>query len=93
MWNTSIGWRMIEPGPAAGLDDLQRRVGREARATIYGISRDAQDAFAAAQPPARRRTAWADGVYDGEIVQVPGAELARDEGIRDDTTLEELARL
>ena len=37
--------------------------------------------------------AWADGLYAGEIVQVPGAELARDEGIRDDTSVEKLAGL
>jgi len=35
----------------------------------------------------------AAGVYDGEIVQVPGAELARDESIRPDTSVEKLAGL
>jgi acetyl-CoA acetyltransferase family protein len=41
----------------------------------------------------RAAAAWAEGVYDGEVVQVPGAELARDEGIRDDTSVEKLAGL
>ena len=41
----------------------------------------------------RGRGVGRPGVYDGEIVQVPGAELARDEGIRADTSLEKLAGL
>ncbi|MGN6575995.1 MAG: acetyl-CoA C-acyltransferase, partial [Nocardioides sp.] len=37
--------------------------------------------------------AWADGAYDSAVVQVPGAELDRDEGIRDGVTEESLAAL
>src|SRR5690606_15014299 len=58
----------------------------------WGISREAQDEFAV-QSHRRAAAAWAEGVYDGEVVQVPGAELARDEGIRDDTSVEKLAGL
>ncbi|MGO1769159.1 MAG: thiolase family protein [Microbacterium sp.] len=91
MWNTSIGWRMtnralpkqwtISNGESA------EKIARE-----WGISREAQDEFAARSHRLAAQ-AWADGVYDGEIVQVPGAELERDEGIRDNSTVEKLAGL
>lgn len=91
LWNTSIGWRMtnrklpehwtISNGESA------EKIARE-----WGISREAQDEFAARSHRLAAR-AWADGVYAGEIVQVPGAELERDEGIRDNSTVEKLAGL
>lgn len=91
MWNTSIGWRMtnralpkrwtISNGESA------EKIARE-----WGISRDAQDDFAVRSHRLAAQ-AWAAGVYDDEIVQVPGAELARDEGIRDDSSVEKLAGL
>jgi acetyl-CoA acetyltransferase family protein len=56
----------------------------EKLAEIYGISREAQDAFAA-RSHRLASAGWAAGSYDDEIVQVEGHELARDEGIRDDT--------
>ena len=59
----------------------------EKLAGIHDISRDAQDEFAL-RSHRLAADAWAAGVYDDEIVQVPGAELARDEGIRDDTSIE-----
>ena len=64
----------------------------ELLADKYGITREAQDAFALAatsRPPRPGRR----GVRRGEVVPVPGAELARDEGIRDGVTLESLAPL
>ncbi len=91
LWNTAIGWRMtnralpkhwtISNGEAA------EKVARE-----RGISREAQDAFAVRSHRLAAR-GWADGVYDAEVVAVPGVELARDEGIRDDTSVERLAGL
>ncbi|WP_460773050.1 thiolase family protein [Microbacterium sp. GXF7504] len=91
MWNTAIGWRMtnrklpkewtISNGEAA-----------EKTARDWNLSREAQDEFAVRSHRLAAK-AWADGVYDREIVQVPGAELARDEGIRDDTSVEKLANL
>ncbi|HKT56390.1 MAG TPA: thiolase family protein [Microbacterium sp.] len=91
LWNTAIGWRMtnkrlpvewtISNGESA------EKIARE-----WGISRDAQDAFAV-RSHRLAAEAWAAGVYDREIVQVAGAELARDEGIRDDTSVEKLAGL
>ncbi|MDQ1129608.1 thiolase family protein [Microbacterium sp. SORGH_AS_0888] len=91
LWNTAIGWRMtnkklpkhwtISNGESA------EKIARE-----FGISREAQDEFAV-RSHRLAAEAWAAGVYDPEIVQVPGAELARDEGIRDDTSVEKLAGL
>ncbi|HET8928387.1 MAG TPA: thiolase family protein [Microbacterium sp.] len=91
MWNTSIGWRMVNPRLpkhwTISNGESAENVAREG-----GISREEQDAFAVRSHRLAAQ-AWAEGVYDGEIVQVPGAELARDEGIRDDTSLEKLATL
>ena len=91
LWNTAIGWRMtnkklpkhwtISNGESA------EKIARE-----FGIDRAAQDEFAV-RSHRLAAEAWAAGVYDPEIVQVPGAELARDEGIRDDTSVEKLAGL
>lgn len=58
----------------------------------FDISRERQDAFAY-RSHRLARLAWADGFYDDLVVGVPDVDLARDEGIRDDTTLEKLARL
>ena len=91
LWNTSIGWRMVNPAfpkPwAISNGESAEKIARE-----WGISREAQDAFAV-RSHRLAAEAWAAGVYDREIVQVPGAELARDEGIRDGSTVEKLAGL
>ncbi|MFC6355909.1 thiolase family protein [Luethyella okanaganae] len=91
MWNTAIGWRMtnlllrkdwtISNGESA-----------EKLASIYGLSREAQDGFAA-RSHRLAAAAWVAGVYDDEIVQVDGHALERDEGIRDDSTAEVLGGL
>jgi len=91
LWNTAIGWRMVNPAfpkPwAISNGESAEKIARE-----WGISREAQDAFAV-RSHRLAAEAWAAGVYDREIVQVPGAELARDEGIRDGSTVEKLAGL
>ncbi|HEX5727956.1 thiolase family protein [Microbacterium sp.] len=91
MWNTSIGWRMTNPDLrkdwTISNGESAEKVAREA-----GLTRAAQDEFAA-RSHRLAAAAWAAGIYDGEIVQVPGAELTRDEGIRDDSTAEKLAGL
>jgi len=91
MWNTSIGWRMTNP---ALRDDwtISNGASAEKLAEMYDLSREAQDEFTL-RSHQRAAAAWEAGVYDPEIVQVPGAELARDEGIRPDTSLEKLASL
>ena len=91
MWNTSIGWRMVNPALpkhwTISNGESAEKIARE-----WGVSREAQDAFAV-RSHRLAAAAWAAGVYDAEIVQVPGAELPRDEGIRDDTSVERLATL
>ncbi|GAA1960354.1 thiolase family protein [Microbacterium deminutum] len=91
MWNTSIGWRMTNPALRKDWT-ISNGESAEKLAQIYGISRDEQDAFAL-RSHSLAAAAWAAGLYDGEIVQVEGHPLARDESIRDDTTLEVLGGL
>jgi acetyl-CoA acetyltransferase family protein len=91
MWNTSIGWRMTNPAFRKEWT-ISNGASAEKLAQIYGISRQAQDAFSL-QSHRNAATAWADGVYDGEIVQVDGHPLVRDECIREDTSLEALGGL
>ncbi|MBO1900426.1 thiolase family protein [Leucobacter weissii] len=91
VWNTSIGWRMtnralpkhwtISNGESA------EKIARE-----WGIGREEQDEFSV-RSHRLAAEAWAGGFYDAEIVQVAGHELARDEGIRGDTSVEKLAGL
>lgn len=91
MWNTAIGWRMTNkalPSPWT----ISNGEAAEKAARVAGISREEQDEFAVRSHELAAR-AWAEGVYDEEIVQVPGAELLRDEGIRDGSTVEKLGGL
>ncbi len=91
MWNTSIGWRMTNPRLRKDWT-ISNGESAEKLAEIYGISRSEQDEFAA-RSHRLAAAAWAEGRFDDEIVQVEGHELARDEGIRDDSTAEVLAGL
>lgn len=91
MWNTSIGWRMVNRALPQHWT-ISNGESAEKIACQWGITREAQDAFAS-RSHRLAAEAWATGVYDAEIVQVPGAELARDEGIRDGSTVEKLAGL
>jgi acetyl-CoA acetyltransferase family protein len=91
MWSTTLGWRMVNPAlPAAWTVSLGE--GAELLADRYGISRDAQDGFALASHR-HAEAAWAAGEFVDETIAVPGVDLARDESIRADTTIERLARL
>jgi len=91
MWNTSIGWRMTNPALprpwTISNGESAEKIARE-----WGITREQQDAFSVRSHELAAQ-AWTEGRYDAEIVQVPGNELARDEGIRDGSTVEKLAGL
>jgi acetyl-CoA acetyltransferase family protein len=91
LWNTSIGWRMTNPALPREWT-ISNGESAEKVAGMLGITREAQDAYAV-ESHRKAALAWAEGMYDAEIVQVPGAPLSRDEGIRDDTSIEALARL
>lgn len=91
MWNTSIGWRMTNSSLPTHWT-VSNGVAAEKTARTRAISREEQDAFAVRSHTLAAR-AWANGVYAGEIVQVDGAELVRDEGIRDGVSIEKLGEL
>jgi acetyl-CoA acetyltransferase family protein len=91
MYSTTLGWRMVNPHMPAdwtiSLGESTERLGER-----YGVTREQADSYAV-RSQERAAKAWANGAYDAGIVQVPGAEMARDEGIRDGVTLESLAKL
>jgi len=89
--STALGWRLVNPlmphewtvslGEATEL--LRER---------EGISRDAQDEFALRSHHMALKS-WGSGFYDTHVVPVGGTDLTRDEAIREDGTLDQLARL
>ena len=91
MWNTSLGWRMTNPlMPTEWAVSLGE--GTEQLAEKYSVSRDAQDAFAAASHQ-KAHAAWEAGHFDAESVPLPNVALTRDECIRPDSSVESLAKL
>jgi acetyl-CoA acetyltransferase family protein len=90
LWSTTLGWRMVNPEMP---DQWTISLGESAEklADIYDISREAQDEFALRSHTLADQ-AWNEGRFT-EVVPVPGVDLARDEGIRADTSLEKLGRL
>ncbi|ALX66599.1 thiolase family protein [Microbacterium sp. XT11] len=91
MWNTAIGWRMTNPRLRKDWT-ISNGESAEKLAELFGISREQQDAFAA-RSHRLAAAAWAEGRFDDEIVQVDDHPLARDEGIRDESTVEVLSGL
>ncbi|MBA3546337.1 MAG: acetyl-CoA C-acyltransferase [Nannocystis sp.] len=100
LFDTALGWRMVNPA-------MERLYGVEALgltaenvADRYHVSRADQDAWAF-NSHQRAATAQDDGWFDNEIVPIEiaqprGQEPVRvsvDEGVRRDSTLEQLARL
>ncbi|MEO5534057.1 MAG: thiolase family protein [Pseudolysinimonas sp.] len=89
--STTLGWRLVNPKmPSEWTISLGGSA--ELLAEKYGISREEQDAFAL-RSHQRAAAAWDSGVFANEIVAAPGSDLARDEAIRADTTLDALAGL
>ena len=89
--STTLGWRMVNPRlPAEWTIALGE--GAEVLADRYHITREAQDACALGSHQ-RAAAAWTAGAFADEVVAVDGVDLPRDEGIREDTTLERLAKL
>ncbi|MEO5711130.1 MAG: acetyl-CoA C-acyltransferase [Nocardioidaceae bacterium] len=91
VFSTTLGWRMTNPNMP---EDWTISLGEstELLGERYGVTREAADAFSV-RSQSRAAAAWESGAYDAAVVQVPGAELARDEGIREGVTLESLAKL
>jgi acetyl-CoA acetyltransferase family protein len=91
LYSTTLGWRMVNPDmPGQWTASLGE--GAEILAEEYSISREAQDEFALRSHELGIR-AWKDGLYADEVVQVPDAEIDRDEGMRDGLTADKLAGL
>jgi acetyl-CoA acetyltransferase family protein len=91
MFSTTLGWRMINPAmPSEWTVSLG--AGTEELAAKFGITREASDEFAA-RSHRLAASAWASDALGPEVVQVPSAPLVRDEGIRDDVSVESLAAL
>jgi len=88
---TTLGWRLVNPRmPGSWTVPLGH--GAELLAERYGITRDAQDAFALASHR-KAVVAWDAGRFTDEVVPVPDVILASDECVRRDTSLEALGRL
>jgi len=89
---------MIHDGLWCAFDDRHMGAGTDAMNDEYGVTRAMQDAWAA-RSHARAAAAWDEGRMAEEVVAVAvpqrgeAVEVARDEGIRPDTTLEALAGL
>ncbi|CAM5671666.1 acetyl-CoA acetyltransferase [Streptomyces spiroverticillatus] len=91
MYSTTLGWRMTNPRmPEEWTVALGE--GAELVADRYSVTREAQDAFALTSHQ-KAAAAWQNGLYDGEVVPVEGVDLARDECIRETSTIEALAKL
>jgi acetyl-CoA acetyltransferase family protein len=91
LWNSALGWRMVNPKmPAEWTISLGE--GAEVLADKYSISRDEQDAFAMGSHQ-RAAVAWEAGWFDGEIVRFDAVDLACDECIRPDSSMESLGKL
>ncbi|MGI8305921.1 MULTISPECIES: thiolase family protein [Saccharopolyspora] len=89
--STTLGWRMVNPNMP---DKWTIALGESAEilADRYKISRDEQDAFAL-RSHQQAAAAWEAGLFDAEVVPVPGTEVARDEGVRANSSLESLGKL
>ncbi len=89
--SSTLGWRMVNPlMPKQWTVSLGETA--EILAERYEITREQQDEFALASH-LKADAAWNAGIYDDEIVPVPGVDLARDEGIRPNSSMESLATL
>src|SRR5436305_15032510 len=90
VYDTSLGWRLVNPKMAEMYGTLQMGETAERVARRYEISREEQDAFAL-RSHQRAVAAQRSGRLAEEIIAVDG--IASDEGPRPDTSLEALAKL
>lgn len=89
--STTLGWRLVNPAmPAAWTVSLGEAT--EQLREREGVTREEQDEFAL-RSHQTAAAAWDAGFYDNQVVPVPGVDLARDESIRPDSTLQRLANL
>ncbi len=98
-FDTSLGWRLVNPRLAEMYGTLQMGETAECVASRYGIGREAQDEFAL-RSHQRAVAAQRGGVFEAELVpvEVPQRKAAshwisQDEGPRPEASREALARL
>ncbi len=89
--STTLGWRLVNRAMPADWTVSLGEATEQLRER-EGVTREEQDAFALGSHQ-KAAAAWDAGFYDDQVVAVPGADLARDESIRADTTMEKLAGL
>jgi acetyl-CoA acetyltransferase family protein len=89
--STTLGWRMVNPRMPSQWT-ISLGASTEKLASIHGVSREAQDEFAARSHRLTAK-AWDEGFYGDWVVPVPGTELESDENLRRDTSVEKLAAL
>ncbi|MFD4667672.1 thiolase family protein [Streptomyces halstedii] len=98
MYSTTLGWRMVNPKMdprwTVALGESAELIAEK-----HSLGRERQDAFALASHR-KASEAWAAGLFDEEIVPVTvprrtgGARVVdRDECVRDDASLEAMAKL
>ena len=98
IFDTTIGWRMVNPRmkelyPPISLGETAENVAEQ-----YGITREEQDRFAYSSQM-RAKTAMQRGAFGDEIIPISvkrgkeSVEVTTDEHPRHDTTLEALAKL
>jgi acetyl-CoA acetyltransferase family protein len=98
-YDTSLGWRLVNPRLAKLYGTLQMGETAERVAAKYEVSREEQDEFAL-RSHQRAVAAQKAGKFDAELVPVAipqkrgeTVSVSADEGPREDSTLESLARL
>ncbi|WP_327074734.1 acetyl-CoA C-acyltransferase [Kitasatospora purpeofusca] len=94
-FDTRLGWRLTNPRMAELHGVLSMGETAEEVAGRYGITRERQDAFAL-RSHQLAAAARKNGHFDAELVPVEradGVTVEQDESIREDTSLEKLARL
>jgi acetyl-CoA acyltransferase len=93
--DTRLGWRLVNPAMKDLHGLLSMGETAEEVADRYGVPRERQDHFALRS---HRRAAEArkNGLFDAELLPVTrpdGVGVTADEGVREDTSYEKLARL
>jgi acetyl-CoA acyltransferase len=90
--DTRLGWRLVSPRMAELYPPIALGETAENVASRYQVSRERQDEFAL-RSHQRAAQAQADGRFGGEIVPVAAGSgaVGRDEGVRADLTMAELA--
>jgi 3-oxoadipyl-CoA thiolase len=90
LWDTTLGWRMVNPRMQEMYPPITLGATAENVAERYGISREEQDRFAF-ESQMRVKAAVAKGAFADELVSA--GDVTADEHPRPDTTLEALSKL